>query len=287
MFSSIHNSYAELCSHSTDTYSAGQVSVPVSIADTAAASPAPVSSGSCRRVLVLAPHPDDESLGCGGTMALLTKAGVSVDVAFVTRGEMGGKPGVTLPAIDQAVLGNRRSQEAADACRVLGVERLFFLSGRDGQVGERPELGDEILGLLETHDYGTVFAPWPFDAHRDHCATFDWLSAALSHYDRDLEIWLYEVWSTLHPNKLVPIDSVVAIKQEAIRAHVSQLHNYDYLAGFTALSQYRGFLMPATRHAEAFFVCDREEVIHFRGSRQYADHEIFLRHQLELALNAN
>lgn len=272
MNSLIDHASSCLSTHSMVAFSAAPVSTPL------------INAGQSNpRVLVLSPHPDDESLGCGGTMALLAQAGVPVDVAFMTRGEMGGKPGVRLPAIDQVVLANQRTQEATGACRTLGVDRIFFLSGYDGQVEQCPKLRDEILCLLESGNYGTVFAPWPFDVHKDHCATFNWLAAALEVLDHDLEIWLYEVWSTLHPNKLVPIDAVVEIKQQAIRAHVSQLHNYDYLAGFTALSQYRGFLMPATHYAEAFFVCNREEIFRFRKSSQYADRENFLHHQLEIA----
>src|SRR5262249_31893934 len=152
---------------------------------------------SSQRVLILAPHPDDESLGCGGTATLLSRAGVPVDVAFMTRGELGGKPGFKVSEVDQLVLSNQRAQEGVEACQALGVERVYFLSGHDGQVDQQSELSDEIFALLATGEYSTVFGPWPFDAHTDHCATFDWLVAALKRYQANLEIWLYEVWSTL------------------------------------------------------------------------------------------
>jgi len=286
MISSINYVPSDLSSHSTVAFSAGPISTPIATRNPAATSSTNASCDAGPRVLVLSPHPDDESLGCGGTLALMTRAGVPVDVAYMTRGELGGKPGVKLPTIDQLVLGNQRSREAAAACQTLGIEHVFFLQGHDGQVHQRPELSDEILQLLASGDYSTVFCPWPFDVHKDHCATFDWLAAALVRLDRNVDIWLYEVWSTLHPNKLVAIDSTVEIKNRAIQAHVSQLHNYDYLAGFMALSQYRSLLLPTARYAEAFFVCDREELFRFRDSGFYADRECFLHRQIANAAAA-
>jgi LmbE family N-acetylglucosaminyl deacetylase len=284
MISSINDAPSGLSSHSTVAFGAGSISTtPGATIGSAAVSPPSSPRDSGPRVLVLSPHPDDESLGCGGTLAMLTRAGVPVDVAYMTRGEMGGKPGVKLPVIDQFVLGNQRSLEAAAACRTLGVGKAFFLKGCDGQVDQRPELSDEIFQLLESGGYTTVFCPWPFDVHKDHCATFDWLAAALEHLDRNLDVWLYEVWSTLHPNKLVAIDATLEIKRQAIQAHVTQLQNYDYLTGFMALCQYRGILLPTARFAEAFFVCNREELFLFRDSGSYADHKCFLRRQLAAA----
>src|SRR5262245_2853888 len=86
------------------------------------------------QVLVLAPHPDDESLGCGGTLRQLTDSGVIVDVAFMTRGELGGRRGVVMPPLDRLVLATQRGQEAVQACGILGVRNIHFLSGRDGDL---------------------------------------------------------------------------------------------------------------------------------------------------------
>src|SRR3954471_13435221 len=82
-------------------------------------------------VLVLAPHPDDETFGCGGTIRMLTESGVDVDVAFMTRGEQGltGAAGRTEAAARQ--LAEVRTREAQAACGVLGVRSVFFLEGSD------------------------------------------------------------------------------------------------------------------------------------------------------------
>ena len=66
-------------------------------------------------IVVLSPHPDDESLGCGGTVRLLTTAGVRVEVVYLTRGELGGEDPAALSADAQAQLARRRTVEAMDA----------------------------------------------------------------------------------------------------------------------------------------------------------------------------
>lgn len=249
-----------------------------------------LGAGSSRRpfqVLVLAPHPDDESLGCGGTLKQLTDAGVAVDVAYMTRGERGYRRGEILPLLDQLVLASQRAQEAMTACRILGVRNIHFLSGRDGALSEQPELSGEILQLLKSHEYKTVFCPWAFDFHPDHSATFDYLVEALRACNRDPEVWLYEVWSTLHPNRIVSIDSTIECKMQAIRAHASQMKNfeYDYSDCFKALARYRGILVPGMYHAEAFFVCDRETALNLRAAGPTVTHpQVFRRQLAEVAM---
>jgi len=102
-------------------------------------------------VLVIAPHPDDESLGCGGTIKLLTEADTAVDVCFLTRGEQGTEaPGLGSEAA-QAELARVRSREACAAARVLGVDRTFFLEGRDGRLAEDRHVAGRLVELLAAH----------------------------------------------------------------------------------------------------------------------------------------
>jgi LmbE family N-acetylglucosaminyl deacetylase len=83
------------------------------------------------RALVLSPHPDDESIGCGGTIGLMKAAGATVDVLFMTSGEA-GHPEPPKAELAKALL-EQRKKEAASACGVLGVDNIFFLGGRDGE----------------------------------------------------------------------------------------------------------------------------------------------------------
>lgn len=213
-----------------------------------------------RAVLVLSPHPDDESLGCGGTIRLLTRAGVPVDVAFLTRGELGRELPEMASAADRGELAERRSREAAEACRTLGVRAWEFLGGSDGRLAEEPHLAEVIAARVRAGDYNRIFCPWPGESHPDHTATYRLWCRALHTLEGQFLTWLYEVWTPLVPNCLVPIDETIAEKQAAVAEHASQLACRDYWSAFHGLASYRGLACHPSRYAEAFVVRERREL---------------------------
>lgn len=123
-------------------------------------------------VLVLAPHSDDEALGCGGTIAQLAPQ-VPVHVAYATDGRMSppGPDGGPAPNADQIV--QERRQEARNAMALLGVpsENLHFLDLPDGRLAaSQPHLETGLAGLLGRVRPMTVLAPFRHDQHPDHLA---------------------------------------------------------------------------------------------------------------------
>lgn len=205
-------------------------------------------------VLVLAPHPDDESLGCGGTIRLLTRSGVPVDVGFLTRGERGLEvPDMATP-VDQQMLAEQRAREAAEACACLGVRSHFFLGGHDGRLAEQAHLADVIANQLHMGGYTRIFCPWPGESHPDHVATYQHCRQAMHKTRGQILLWLYEVWTPLVPNCVVPIDDTMADKEAAIARHVSQLACRDYHTAFRGLASYRALASHPSRFAEAFLV---------------------------------
>ena len=217
--------------------------------------------GLVQKVLVLAPHPDDETLGCGGSIKWLTAAGGQVDVAFLTRGEKGIRPGTIATSDEQAELAIRRSVEARRACQILGVRNAFFLEGQDGRLHVQPTLAADILRLLNEHAYQSVFCPHESEGHPDHRATFQLLRTALSAHAGELTIWRYEVWTPLLPTMLIPIDGTIDAKREAISVHASQMACYDYLSAFVGLAQYRAIGCAPAHYAEAFAIVDKHTLL--------------------------
>lgn len=205
-----------------------------------------------QQILVLAPHPDDETFGCGGTLRLLASAGAAIDVLYITRGELGVVAPETATADSKARLAATRTDEARAACQILGTRNVGFLDGKDGEVHEQPRLAADIGRYLAHENYSRIFCPWPQDAHPDHQATYRWLAAALETNPTQADLWLYEVWSPLRPNTLVPIDSTIEAKSAAAQAHQSQLACLDYLAGFRGLASYRALICSGAKFAEAF-----------------------------------
>jgi LmbE family N-acetylglucosaminyl deacetylase/O-antigen/teichoic acid export membrane protein len=205
-----------------------------------------VAVPSARRVLVLAPHPDDETIGCGGTIALLARSGATVTVAVATSGELAvAEPG------SPAEVRRRRQEEVCAACRQLGVTQPLFLDLPDGVL--RDHLGvlvGQLARLSERLCPDAVFVPWPLDDHPDHMA----LAAALADVELpdSCEVWSYEVWAALPANRIVDVSEVWDIKLAALSCHASGRISFD-LDSHLALARWRSiFGLSGKGHAEAF-----------------------------------
>lgn len=118
-----------------------------------------------RPVLVMAPHPDDEVLGCGGTIARLTDAGIAVDVAIVTTGRQPRYPA-------EGVAQVRREATAAHA--LLGVRNTHFLDLPAAELDVVPhgEVNAALAALIERIDPATLLLPFVGDIHLDHQIVF-------------------------------------------------------------------------------------------------------------------
>ena len=190
--------------------------------------------------VVLSPHPDDESLGCGGTIALLHHMGVPVQVIMVSDGSKSHPNSQKYPS---EKLRDLRESETRAALYQLGMnpEQVTFLRLPDGNVPDNPETitfqdaVGRLVAELNRHQPQTILVPWRRDPHRDHRATWHLLKGAMSGLKtqpRVLEypIWLWELGSpddTPRPNEVragqVDITAVREQKHRAIAAHVSQV----------------------------------------------------------------
>lgn len=214
--------------------------------------PAMVPAPAGRRVLVLAPHADDESLGCGGTLALAAQAGCSVRVLVLTDGRKGYDP-ARLPPGDEAArigfeqaLAAQRLQEATAACRCLGLPAPGCLGMPDGALDSAIGWAlDPLSELLADWRPELIFAPFATDAHPDHMAAARLLARALARVlarhqlPADAQVWAYETWTPLPANTFVDIGASMAAKRAAIAAHASQMEGTDYLRVFEGLAAYR------------------------------------------------
>jgi LmbE family N-acetylglucosaminyl deacetylase len=195
-----------------------------------------------KRVLVVAPHPDDESLAVGGCLALHRRAGSAVSVAFVT---------IDRPKTSGEIV--PRMGEADRASRVLGFD-YDILGAVDGSVSRQEEfVTAKLAERIRATKPDLVYTPFPGDHHRDHQAVAASVSAAISNAGFRGEVCCYEMWSSLWPNCGIDISSVVADKRAAIQCYESQL-NLPYVEAVLGLNRYRG-LRFGVEFAEALFVC--------------------------------
>ena len=186
-----------------------------------------------RTVLVVAPHPDDESLGCGGTMALLAGRGALVVTLTATDGE--ATKGSSLPPEE---IGRMRRLEAQRAASALGAKPRF-LGLPDGDLLSHPhELVSGLRKTIDDLEPDAVFAPWLLDQAGDHQAVAAGLAEALSNADGKPEVWGYEVWTPLAPNRAIEITEVVGRKREAVASHETAKGALD-LDAWEGLGRYR------------------------------------------------
>jgi len=211
-----------------------------------------------RRIAVLAPHPDDDVIGCGGTIHKHCKAGDHVAVVYLTDGARGGDWSGP-PSGELAVL---RRKEAEEAAGVLGVKDLAFLGQPDGELASGPEVVSALLDQLERIEADCILLPSFLDSHPDHAATSAVFADAAPGLKKDMPVWAYEVWSPLTPNRVVDITPFREVNELAIRKHASQMEQVDYAETAIGLNRFRSMSVSAGRgYCEAFFSTD---------ARQYA-----------------
>jgi len=191
------------------------------------------------RTIVFAPHPDDESLGCGGLLALLADAGVAATVVIMTDGSRSHPNSVTH---SRARLAAIREDETLDAVAALGLAppRVRFLRFRDcglptEETAAYSEAMARVRALVAEIRPETVLVPWRRDPHCDHVSTWHLLRAAIAGMPRRPRWLEYPVWAWPHADAAVAprrdeacvwridITSVLARKQWAIAQHRSQL----------------------------------------------------------------
>lgn len=198
--------------------------------------------------LIVAPHADDESLGCAGLIALLRKYDQPVSILLLSDGTLSHPNSVAYPA---QKLRQLREEELIQAAAILGVsqERLFFCRYKDRSVPAQTDAGfkaavGEISGILQQIAPKSVFVPWRRDPHPDHRAAYQLLTVANAGAAHLYEyaIWLAELGQADDApaagevsSLQVDISSVLAQKQKAIAAHRSQTTDLiaDDPEGFT------------------------------------------------------
>lgn len=186
-------------------------------------------------IVVLAPHPDDESLGCGGLLAQAAAASRTVRVVQVSDGAASHPLSVTHPP---ARLAEIRAAELLDALGALGLAPadVVELGLPDGAVPASGCAFDDACRAVDAalDDTGAtaLFATWRHDPHPDHRSTWAMACAVAARRPR-LKLWAYPIWGLRqradepYPDALpqgvrLDVRAQLAAKREAIAAHVSQ-----------------------------------------------------------------
>ena len=186
-------------------------------------------------LLVVAPHPDDETFGCGGLIAEASACGEAVHVAVLTDGSRSHPNSPSYPPPRLIAL---REREARAAAAALGVPdpQLHFFGLRDGAAphggAQFAAVVDRLAALIGATSAATVCATWGLDPHADHVAAH--LIAAAAARRSGARHLAYPIWAWVMPlEQEVPefdlrgirldITHHLAAKQRAIAEYASQL----------------------------------------------------------------
>jgi len=195
------------------------------------------------KILILAPHADDESIGCGG---LLLKYAKQCDVVFLTDGRYGDND------IEPKQMIEIRKKEVVSIMKKLEVNKFKFLNIEDTKL----DSGYDIFKTINFNQYDYICIPNSLDQHPDHKAVSKHILKAFKEkrIQKDINILMYEVWGTLPlPNFYIDISDMIESKKKIINMYHSQVKNIDYATKISALNEYRG-MMVDKKSIEAYMI---------------------------------
>lgn len=188
------------------------------------------------KFLILAPHPDDETIGCGGLIALYPK---QCDVICLTDGRHCDKyDNIT---IDEIIKIRKKEfetvmiQSGVNSFKMLGIEDLKLSKAKP---------------KLDLKWYTHILIPSPTDAHPDHIAVSKILKKYYKKYYK--KVVYYEVWGAIaKPTHYLDISNVIEKKKINVNSYKSQVEFIDYFSRISGLNRYRG-MRPRIDFAESF-----------------------------------
>lgn len=212
-----------------------------------------------KNILVFAPHPDDEILGCGGSLRLHTLQGAAITVIYLTSGGSG-----SLTA-SKGELMELREQEARSSCERLGIQQWQFWRNPDGYLEYNQGILCKITAVIRELRPDVIYLPHSEENHPDHRVTHALvregsLRAAMPAFQECGAVpwatpWVlaYEIWTPLRCSQYsLDISDVLEDKLAALGCHASQLQLYEYADAIAGLNRYRGVLTGKGRFCECF-----------------------------------
>lgn len=219
-----------------------------------------------KNILFIAPHADDEVLGCGATMYKLAQQGCYVYVLIATNASVGA-PDLFSPEIIQKV-----RNEAKEAHHIIGVTKTLFLDLPAPAMDQYPiyKVANDFVSVIRDLEIDTVFIPHRGDCHKDHGVIHDAAMVACRPLANSTvkRVYAYETmseteWGEPHPSEsFVPTkfysftEEEYSKKLEAMNRYQCQLYEFPAarsLEAIEALAKYRGATISKVR-AEAFEV---------------------------------
>ncbi|MBA4421839.1 MAG: hypothetical protein C0390_01915 [Syntrophus sp. (in: bacteria)] len=219
------------------------------------------------RVLVVAPHPDDDVIGCGGSIIRHIRKGHSVTAVYMTSGEAGS---LVHPKEE---LRRTREAETHEAAAVMGLGDLIFLRNADGCLLADGEHLTSLVRIIREKRPAVIYFPHAGEGCHDHRITYEICTDAVKRargpwfQECPGEPWsvesvlCYEVWTPLQEVSYTEeISDCIDLKLEALRRHRSQLASIPYDDAVRGLNRYRGVMTGRGSYCECFQILSAARV---------------------------
>ena len=209
------------------------------------------------KVIVFAPHPDDETFGCGGAIAAHCKHGDRVKVIVLTNGDKAD----TLNRYSREEYVEIRKSEAQQAGVILGVNNIEFWGYPDRGLKPDENLISRLSNLLKDYKPTLIYCPSPTEAHPDHRVTSQAVWETLLRVKTLPKVAFYELLVPFRPNTLVDITLYIEAKKNAIKTYKSQQAENDYYGKILGLNKYRTFTLSSqVEYAEGYYIVPSEKI---------------------------
>lgn len=205
-----------------------------------------------KKIVIVAPHPDDEVIGLGGTLLRLLREKCTVEIIYMTSGKLSEK--------------KIREQELKNVCTLLNVR--FHIIG--GVAGDKLFGSEKIAEVIKNLNPGIIFMPFILDDNADHRKTHNQLIIALKGLSNknkinNIKIWSYQIYGPIIVNKVIDISNVINHKKKLIKLYKSQFKSRDWEHYTTGMNAWNSrFLSNRNKvWAECFFVQSMKDYKNF------------------------
>jgi len=187
-----------------------------------------------RRIIVFAPHPDDETLACGGTIIRKIQEGFDVHIVVMTDGRHSHDVTLGLTEPSPETIAEIRATEVKEATRVLGVNpsNLLLQGFEDGKLREQmSEARERTVRILHEIRPVEMYVPYRDDANEDHRTTYEIVTSSIREADLLPKMYEYSVWNGKIPRPglkvlVMDIHKELGRKKEAISKYKSQISSF-------------------------------------------------------------
>jgi LmbE family N-acetylglucosaminyl deacetylase len=185
------------------------------------------------KILVLTPHADDETLGCGGFLITAARGNKNIKVILYSD----NRDSVKDIDVDKVI--KMRSSEFEDAMKTLSIKNTQELKIASHNFTSTQELIEITLKSLIDFSPDVILIPSFIDNHEEHKILNVILAETLTKLKLEIDIMMFEVWTAFSPNLVLNISDVINDKINAIRCYRSQQESINYIDTITGLNRYR------------------------------------------------